>query len=319
MPSWAVNMARIWLPAPPPFRPWQKAESRVNLAGKMTMPQHRSRAPAPRFVFAVAGATHVAGLTPALQALKRATAAEIIVVQRAGDPPAAHDNRLNAAPPPGLGAHQAAIWLKTRLHRLVGLERPFCYLDSDVLALGPEIEAIFAQTTGPVAFAPDHATLDQFSPYAVRCGCTGACGHLREALFCTWGLDVPGDFRLWNGGVFVARPGDEALLDDWHARAAALFDAPYWRTRDQAALAAALWRAGAQNLPTLAPRFNFILDCCRGLSAAARTATPAARLPVSPAHLPLPDAAAVHLINHGVGRTGWPHWDHLAHYLELAP
>ncbi|WP_298283463.1 hypothetical protein [Acidocella sp.] len=274
---------------------------------------------APRFVFAVAGAAHAAKLAPALGALGRATAHEILVVQRAGDPPAPHPNRLEAEPPAGLSDHQAAIWLKTGLHRLVGLERPFCYLDSDVLALGPGIEAIFGQTPGPLAFAPDHATLDQFSPYAVRCGCRQACGHLREALFCQWGVDVAGDFRLWNGGVFVARAGAEAVLDEWHKLATQIFAEPYWFTRDQAALAAAVWRAGWQARPTLPPRFNLILDCCRGIAPDARATTPPDRLSVTPRHLPLPKAEAVHLINNGVGRTGWPHWDHLARFLELSP
>ena len=261
----------------------------------------------------------MAKLAPALTALKRATSHEIIVVQRAGDPLAPHDNRLAATLPSGLTDHQAAIWLKTNLHRLIGLERPFCYLDSDVLALSPEINAIFAATQGPVAFAPDHATLDAFSFHAVRCGCRHKCGHLREAMFCHWGVDISGDFQLWNGSVFTAQAGAGPLLDDWHHLATAIFSAPYWFTRDQAALAAAVWRAGCQHLPTLAPRFNLILDCFSRIAFHERASAPPSRLARFPQHLPVPDAAAVHLINNGVGRKGWPHWDNLATFLELPP
>jgi hypothetical protein len=267
-------------------------------------------------VFAVAGAAHVALLGPALAALRRVSRHGILVVQRAGDPPAAHAACLPVETPPSLTAHQAAIWLKTRLHRLVGLVQPFCYLDSDVIALTPEIDEVFTAVTAPVAFAPDHATLDEFSYHAVKCGCERPCGHLREALFCDFGADIPGDFRLWNGGVFTARAGAEAFLDDWHALATALFTRPYWFTRDQAALAAATWRAGWQGAPTLPERFNTIIDCYDGLFLHQRAAMPARRLAVMPRHLPLPDAVAAHLINGGVGRAGWPHWDNISALLE---
>lgn len=274
---------------------------------------------APRFVFAVAGAAHVALLAPALAALRRVTRQRVLVVQRAGDPPAPHDDRVAVEVPQGLSAHQAAIWLKTGLHRIVGLAAPFCYLDSDVIALTPEMDAVFAAVSAPVAFAPDHATLDQFSPYAVRCGCGRACGHLREALYCEFGVDVPGDFRVWNGGVFVARAGAETLLDDWHALATTMFTRPYWATRDQAALAAAVWRAGWRAAPMLPARFNTILDCYAGLPPGLRAGARPAQLAISARHLPLPQAVAAHLINGGVGRAGWPHWDNIARFLETTP
>lgn len=270
----------------------------------------------PRFVFAVAGAEHAAGLAPALSFLRRATGHEIIVVQRAGDPPAPHSHLLPVEVPPQFTTHQAAIWLKTGLHRILGLERPFCYLDSDVLALSPEIDTVFSAVDAPIAFAPDHAMLDQFSRFALHCGCASACGHLREALFCAFGADLPGEFRLWNGGVFVARTGAEAFLDDWHQMTQAIFNRPYWRTRDQAVLAAAIARAGLQGAPTLPERFNTILDCYDGIPLRHRAAARPESLAVFPRHLPLPNTVAAHLINGGIGRTGWPHWDNLAKLLE---
>jgi hypothetical protein len=270
-----------------------------------------------RFVFAVAGDAHGAALAVPLAFLRRATRAEIIVVQRAGDAQAPHDQCLAVEVPAHLTAHQAAIWLKTGLHNILGLERPFCYLDSDVLVLSPGIEQVFATPT-PLAFAPDHVPLDEFSPHAVHCGCQRPCAHLREALFCDFGIDVEASSPLWNGGVFVARAGAEAALGDWHAMAQRVFTLPYWATRDQGVLVGAMWRAGLQNAPLLPSRFNTILDCFDKIHPNRRAATPNTALARYPAHLPLPQAVAVHLINHGVGRTGWPHWDHLAQLLETA-
>lgn len=269
-----------------------------------------------RFVFAVASPEHAAGLSVSLAFLRRVTRAEIIVVQRAGDPPAPHNQRLEVEVPTGLSAHQAAIWLKTRLHRLIGLDRPFCYLNSDVLALTPEIDQVFIAVASTLAFASDNVTLDDFSRYAVRCGCATACPHLREALYCDFSTDAAPDFQLWNGGVFVARQGAGTLLDDWHEMATTIFTNPYWHTRDQGVLAGAIWRAGMQNAPRLPARFNTIIDCFDNIPIPRRATTPPAALAQFPAHLPLPQAVAAHFINRGIGRTGWPHWDNLSRLLD---
>jgi len=272
----------------------------------------------PRFVFAVAGVAHVAAVGIALNFLRRVTRAEIIVVQRAGDPVAAHDQCLAFEVPDSLTTHQAAIWLKTGLHRLIGLDAPFCYLDTDVIALSPEIDGIFDEPRAGAAFASDHAVIDGFSRYAVRCGCTGPCPHLREALFCDFAADVTRtDFRLWNGGVFVADHDAQPLLETWHACANASFNLPYWRTRDQGVLAGAAFLCGLQDAPRLPARYNQIIDCFDGIPGSRRAVTPNAELARYEAHLPLPRAVAVHFINGGVGRTGWPHWDHVAGPLEM--
>lgn len=260
----------------------------------------------------------MAALGVALEFLRRATRAEIVVVQRAGDTQAAHDQCLALDVPEGLSTHQAAIWLKTGIHRAIGLERPFCYLDSDVLVLSPEIEQVFDQSAAAIAFATDHVPLDTFSRFAVRCGCAAPCAHLREALFCDFGVDVEASSPLWNGGVFVAREEAGPLLEDWHNMATSLFVRPYWQTRDQGALVGAIWRAGLQNAPLLPSRFNTIIDCYDAIPLPRRAATPPAALARYPAHLPLPQAVAVHFINQGIGRVGWPHWDNLAQRLETA-
>jgi len=296
---------------------WFAAYSAGSARGVATLaPRHKRQS---RFVFAVAGDEHVAALGVALAFLRGATRGEIVVVQRQGDTKAAHDQCLMIDVPPGLSDHHAAIWLKTGLQRFIGLERPFCYLDSDVIALSPAIEQIFAEPRKGISFASDHATIDGFSRWAVRCSCSGPCGHLREALFCDFQAEITElDFLLWNGGVFVADSDAEPLLDLWHGMVSASFKLPYWRTRDQGLLAGAAFRCGLQHAPRLPATYNTIIDCYDGIPRALRSGTPAARLAIHQTHLPLPRAVAAHFINGGIGRTGWPHWDHLAGMLETA-
>src|SRR5690606_24862918 len=88
----------------------------------------------------------------------------------------------------------------------------WCYLDSDIIAIRPGVEAVFEHRAGPVAFASDLTIsvnqVDRFSPWAMTCECAGhgevhSCGHLREQLALRLGVDVPGTWVHWNGGVFV--------------------------------------------------------------------------------------------------------------------
>jgi hypothetical protein len=67
--------------------------------------------------------------------------------------------------------HQASIYLKTSLHRQLPAGNCYCYLDSDVIALNSEVDNVFKQKKGLIAFAPDHSRMSKFSPYAVKCGC----------------------------------------------------------------------------------------------------------------------------------------------------
>lgn len=67
--------------------------------------------------------------------------------------------------------HQAAIYLKTRLHKILPANKIYAYLDTDILAYGENPNDIFDAYISPITFAPDHCRMDQFSPYAVNCGC----------------------------------------------------------------------------------------------------------------------------------------------------
>lgn len=135
----------------------------------------RAVARRPCFVFAVCGgASHVRELHEALAALRRHSRADILVVtdSRRNEIPIDWPDAIDAAAPPHFDHHQASIYLKTRVHRLLPTGRRYCYLDSDVFATGPAVDEVFSAATTPVAFAADSVRLHQFSPYAVRCGCT---------------------------------------------------------------------------------------------------------------------------------------------------
>jgi hypothetical protein len=66
---------------------------------------------------------------------------------------------------------QAAIWLKTSLHRVLDPRHRYCYLDTDVLAARAGVDQVFMYRFGPVTFATDHCRMRYFSPWAVECGC----------------------------------------------------------------------------------------------------------------------------------------------------
>ncbi len=283
----------------------------------------------PLFVFAVTGAPHVRAVEMALPYLQKFSAYEIAVVQARSATTTAHNTVIEAAPPEGLDDHQASLWVKTRLGRILaenGLGgRPFCYLDSDVFALSPAIDEIFDVPRHPITFASDHASIDMFSHWAVHCGCRSlSCPHLREAMFCDFGVDVVApDWVMWNGGVFTAAAEAMAVLDLWHSMTVHSFNLPYWRTRDQATLAATAWQLGLQGAPRLPSRFNHLLDCHWGLQEELRRGASIAELAVWP-ELDLRRAvqtgeiAFVHFVNQGAGRRGWKHWDEVEALLTPA-
>ncbi|MGC9953343.1 MAG: hypothetical protein ABSD21_03590 [Rhizomicrobium sp.] len=220
---------------------------------------------------------------------------------------------IEAELPEELDDHQASIFLKTDLLSYVkGSAERFCYLDSDVIAAGEGVDAIFDYRAGAVTFAPDHADVDAFSRWAVQCGCRDLCPHLREALARTFGIDIARpDWRLWNGGVFLFDGESEEFLAAWHGMSCEVMDDPYWRTRDQGTLAGAAWKFGLQDQPVLPQRFNFIVDCMRGVSPQARPALKPEQSFVRTDYvLGAPGAPQLlHFINGGVGRRGWSNWD----------
>ena len=178
------------------------------------------------------------------------------------------DHVVDVATPTELDHHQASIWLKTSVHRHLP-PGEWCYLDSDIIATVPGVEGVFDERRGPVAFASDvtirENSVDRFSPWAMTCPCLGyddehSCGHLREQLQIRFGLDVPGDWLHWNGGVFAFGPDSAEFLDMWHERAVGSFAWPEWKTRDQGALIATVWTLGLQDSHRISPEFNFIAD-----------------------------------------------------------
>jgi hypothetical protein len=266
------------------------------------------------FVFAVAGARHVAAVDVALKYLKRVTQKDIVVVQTRSERRAAHDQVVAVDVPVAMNDHEASIHLKTDLLAHVrGLADRFCYLDSDVIALDDQVDRVFEHCSGPVAFAPDHADIDAFSGWAVNCGCEGPrCNHLREALLCAFGIDVRDcAWRMWNGGVFVFDESADRFLSTWNAMCRQAMREPYWRTRDQGTLAGAVWKLGLQNASRLPASFNFVVDCMRGVARAERGSFPPSGSFVRTDYVLEGENSPhfIHFVNGGVGRRGWKNWD----------
>jgi hypothetical protein len=274
----------------------------------------------PFFVFAVIGTAHVEALGLPLRYLRHFSSKQIVVVQGRSNIRANADFVIEVAPPSHLSDHQASLWLKTGLltHlRANGLaNRQFCYLDSDVIALSHGIDDIFSYQNGPVGFCADQVEIDVFSHWAVNCGCRQmTCHHLREALLCDFEIDVyEADWTMWNGGVFVADDRSMDFLKTWHDYTNSIFEKDYWKNRDQGTLAAAVWRHGIQSQSFLPKRFNYVLDCLWGLHDNHRSFVEPKDLAAWPdfelkREIEDGKVTFLHLINRGIGRAGWRHWD----------
>lgn len=127
------------------------------------------------FVFVVCGAQeHIDTLHYSLAALSKVTKYPIWVVTDSSrnEMPVVHTHVLDVRTPERYDHHQASIFLKTGLHNYLPSGNLYCYLDTDVVAVRKGVEKIFDQYISPVTFAPDHCVADQFSPSAVRCGCS---------------------------------------------------------------------------------------------------------------------------------------------------
>lgn len=225
-----------------------------------------------RWVFVLCGTSeHTGALRTAVRHLAPLTALEIWVVTDASRNEEPVDATgvtcvVDVATPPELDDHQAAIWLKTSVHRHLP-DGEWCYLDTDLVAIDPGVDELFEHRRGPVAFATDMPfsdnTVDHFSPFALHCGCLDQglvqCTHLREQLDERLGVRIRPDWCHWNGGVFVFTPEARELLELWHELAVGSFEWPEWRTRDQGALIAAAWRTGMQDVERIPTEFNFIV------------------------------------------------------------
>jgi hypothetical protein len=383
----------------------------------------------PTFVFAVCGAAgEIQKLNVALRYLRRFSTSRIRVVTdlARNEESIAHDDLVDHRTFATLSHRQAAMSLKTGLHRILPMPGTYCYLDSDVIAVRTGVEEVFAHKQASITFATDHSRLPEFSGYAVRCRClaereaeiarlwaervrvierrariarkweslqqmiarfevcpeelaadrarlrdgvreywrgweqekarrwgsswrrwrryvrrrgtlpevvaslgytwneiehagydaqgrlvwaentvssveriTGCrhdpatgrwidpegdvldtaladvsaidaeiarlrkkgCDHLRQAIQVRFGVAVTDlGWRQWNSGVFVFDEGDTELFELWHQWSMALVGDPYWETRDQGALVAAVWRLGLQRQLNLPIEFNFIAD-----------------------------------------------------------
>ena len=90
------------------------------------------------------------------------------------------------------------------------------------------------------------------------------CNHLSEYLSQTYGINIPGDWQHWNGGVFLFDDSSAEFLDYWHEKTIAEFANPYTKTRDQGTLALTVWKFGLQNHPTLPIEYNWIAEFADG-------------------------------------------------------
>src|SRR5438046_4457629 len=107
------------------------------------------------FVYVVCGAAaHIRTLHRSLEYLRPRTANQIVVVtdSRRNESTIEHDAIVDVATPLELDHHQASIFLKTSLHRLLPAGVEYAYLDSDVLAVGDAADTIFEHRYGPATF-----------------------------------------------------------------------------------------------------------------------------------------------------------------------
>jgi hypothetical protein len=275
------------------------------------------------FVYVVAGDSQVPRLNHSLEFLKHFVRCEIVVIASRCTLPINHDQVMRPYVDELFDDHQASILLKTGLHRVLGrVPDECCYIDSDVIAVSSESEKIFSEKTGLVTFAADHVRLGGFSRYAVRCACQrGDCDHLRQAIGEKFDIEVSDpNWQHWNGGVFLFDSGSTAFLDTWHNLTRSAFEDPFWRTRDQGTLVAAVWRHGLQHQASLDRKYNHIVDPWRHVSDQARVGKlPSAYRVDSSYSLKgesgLARPVLLHMINGAVGAAGWKNWDDAAHVL----
>jgi hypothetical protein len=126
------------------------------------------------FVFVVCGADeHITTLNFSIRALKKYTVSPILVVTdlARNTKKIEHEHVIHIDTPKAYDHHQASIYLKTSLNRLLPEGPLYCYLDTDVLCLSKRVNKIFSHFTAPVTFAWDHCNMRRFSPSAIWCNC----------------------------------------------------------------------------------------------------------------------------------------------------
>jgi len=344
------------------------------------------------FVFVVCGAReHIETLNFSLKFIRHFSKYPVLVVTDTArnEIPVEHDQIMHIDTPVEYDHHQASIYLKTGLQKFLNMDDGslFCYLDSDIVAINPEINTIFDYFRPPVIFAQDHCPFDEFSPHAMQCTCladimrrnkeyaavdeffqqnfflkiqenaadkmkldkqferlkeknihqifpalayfikrhllplkqikfgdyhfnkrngfwynasgeivhfdwqyavklmekTGFhydkknkiwrnsrgedimpqiphCRHLGKYIAEKYHITIPGDWRHWNGGVFLFNRGSVDFLNYWHEKTLKEFENQFTRTRDQGTLAVSAWKFNLQDADTLPSKFNFITE-----------------------------------------------------------
>ena len=123
------------------------------------------------YVFVACGDDeHLHTLNFSLSLLRHFSSKDIIVItdRSRNAIPITHEVVIDVATPRQYNHHQAAIYLKTSLHRYLDMENGlYCYLDTDVIAVRPDVDAIFEHYQGPILFCTDHCIMPQFSPSCV--------------------------------------------------------------------------------------------------------------------------------------------------------
>ena len=106
-----------------------------------------------RYVLVACGeAVHTRTLRYALHQLQVYSDKQVWVVtdQRRNEEAIDHPLLIDVATPAGLSHHQAAIYLKTSLHRYLDMQHLYCYLDTDVLAIRAGVDTIFGYPGGAI-------------------------------------------------------------------------------------------------------------------------------------------------------------------------
>jgi hypothetical protein len=269
------------------------------------------------FVYSVCGDAHAELVNISLRFLKHFTRQEVLVVAARTAAPIHHDQVIRLEAGAEYDDRQASILLKTNLHRLIeNRAGRCCYLDSDVVAVGPQIDAVFNMKTGPVTFAADHAPMRIFSRWAVSCDCVrNECDHLRDAIESKFGIKIDDpNWQHWNGGVFLFDSESVDFMDTWHQYTRSIFNDRQWKTRDQGTLIATVWKQGLQNQPVLPRVYNYLVDAMHGVPDAKRPSLSVADYYVDrgyslDAGSDLARPQFLHFINGSIGARGWRNWD----------
>lgn len=137
------------------------------------------------YVFVVCGVkVHIDTLHHSLKSFKKNTKLPQIVITDSSRNEIAiqHEYVIDIKTPKHFDHHQASIFLKTSLHRYLPKGKMYVYMDSDILAIGKNCDAIFKEYIPPIRFGADHCIMPAFSPAAVHCGCQESYDKLMQSI-----------------------------------------------------------------------------------------------------------------------------------------